>query len=121
MNSISITIPIPPRILSPNARPHWAKKAKATKAFRLRSWAASSAATKGTPERWLKAKLEVVAYFPTRRFPDPTNLMASLKAAEDGICDAGVVANDRGLWPERPVFKVDKVYPRIELTITEEL
>lgn len=122
MNSITITIPLPPRELSPNARCHWRKKAAKTKQYRLFAWSAALAVTRNqTPPRWLKAKMNVAAYFPTRRFPDPGNLMASLKAAEDGICDAGIVANDRGLWPERPVFAVDKANPRIEITITEEI
>jgi len=64
--------------------------------------------------------MQVVAYFKTKRFPDPGNFMASLKATEDGIADAGIVENDRGLWPERPIFGTDKARPRIEITITEE-
>jgi hypothetical protein len=46
--------------------------------------------------------------------------MASLKAAEDGIADAGIIVNDRALWPERPVFDKDAKRPRIEITITRE-
>lgn len=121
MNSLTITIPLPPRAVSPNARIHWSKKASATKSYRREAWASAVAAINGSPPRWLKAKMQVFAYFPNRRFPDPGNLMASLKAAEDGICDAGIVANDRGLWPERPVFNVSAGAPRIEIIITEEL
>lgn len=120
MTSITITIPHPPRILSPNARAHWRAKATATKQHRMQAWAASVAALKGLPPHWLKARMSVTAYFKTRRWPDPANLMASLKAAEDGIADAGIVANDRGLWPERPTFHTDKANHRIEITITEE-
>ena len=72
------------------------------------------------PPRWLKAKMSVTLFHPTARTPDPTNLMASLKAYEDGFADAGIVANDRGLWPERPKFERTTRMPRIEITITEE-
>jgi hypothetical protein len=121
MTSISITIPLPPRCLSPNGRVHWAKKAKATKEHRTSSFYDAREALNGrTPPGWLKASLRVVAYFPNRRMPDPTNFMASLKAAEDGIADAGIIVNDRALWPERPVFRVDKMNPRVELTISAE-
>lgn len=34
--------------------------------------------------------------------------------------NAGIIANDRGLWPERPVFAKDASNPRIEITITHE-
>jgi len=117
---MKISIKLPPRLLSPNARCHWSAKAKAARSYRLAAWAAAQSATTGIPERWLKASVQIIAYYPTRRHPDPDNLIASLKAAFDGIADAGVVANDRGLWPERPVIEVDKNNPRIELTITEE-
>jgi len=87
----------------------------------MQAWAASVAAIKGNAPKWIKARMSVQAFFKTRLYPDPTNLMASLKAAEDGIADAGIVANDRGLWPERPTFATDKENPRIEITITEEV
>ncbi len=121
MNSITITLPLPARELSPNARVHWAKKAKITKAHRqaagITAWVATG---DSEPPHWKKAKMQVKAYFKTRRFPDPGNFMASLKAYEDGIADAGVVENDRGLWPERPEFFTDKANPRIEITISQE-
>jgi crossover junction endodeoxyribonuclease RusA len=120
MSSITITIPLPERALSPNTRVHWSRKAKAVKRYRRLAWAASFDATPCTPERWAKASVAIVAYYPTRRHPDPDNLIASLKAAFDGIADAGIVANDRGLWPERPAIFTDRTRPRIELTITEE-
>jgi crossover junction endodeoxyribonuclease RusA len=120
MNSITISIPFPPRELRPNARVHWAVKARATKHYRTQAWAAALASCNNSPPRWLKASVKVNAFFPTRKQPDPDNLIASLKAAFDGIGDAGIVINDRGLWPLRPEFFTDKANPRIELTITGE-
>jgi len=121
MTSITIRLPHPPRAVKQNARSHWRAKAAAVKKYRKAGWAAAMAALQGqTPPRWVKARMEVKAYFKTMAFPDPANFMASLKAAEDGMEDAGIVQNDRGLWPERPTFAKDAENPRIEITITPE-
>lgn len=122
MKSITITLPLPSPKLSPNARTHWAEKAKLTKASRKAAYfAALEALNLRKPPGWLKARLEVRAFFKTLNFPDPTNFPLSLKAAIDGIADAGIIANDKGLWPERPVFAKDTGNPRMEITITEEI
>jgi len=34
--------------------------------------------------------------------------------------DAGVIENDKNLWPERPVIVTKDKNPRVELVITEE-
>jgi len=122
MTSITITLPIPARKLSPNARVHWAEKAKLTRAARKAAYFAAIEAwnLRGKPPGWLKARLEVKAFFKTLNFPDPGNFMASLKSSEDGIADAGIINNDKGLWPERPTFEKDASNPRIEITITSE-
>lgn len=121
MNTITIILPLPERALSPNTRVYWSRKAKAVKRYRrLAHWIANAATIGQSPERWAKASVAIAAYYPTRRHPDPDNLIASLKAAFDGIADAGIVANDRGLWPLRPEIFTDRANPRIELTITEE-
>lgn len=121
MTSLTITIPHPPKECRPNGRYHWARKAKHVKRHRSLSHMACLEALKGRmPERWRQAKVQVTAYTKTAQHQDPDNLIASLKAAFDGIADAQIVANDKGLWPERPVILKDPVNPRIELTITEE-
>lgn len=117
---IIITVPLPPKACDPNARFHWAAKAKGVKACRLRACLLAAEALKGKRPAWAKASVQVQAFFPTARFPDPDNLIARLKATFDGIADAGVVANDKGLWPERPEIAKDKANPRVVLTITEE-
>lgn len=120
MNSITIRLTLPPAAVKPNARFHWSKKAKETKAYRRESWGDCVWQIKSPPPRWKKATFKAVAYFPTLRFPDPDNFIASLKAALDGIIDAGIVANDKDLWPLRPEFHKDAKSPRVEITITEE-
>ena len=121
MTSITITIPLPPHAVKPNARSHWRAKATAVKHYRKAAWAAAMGALRGAhPPMWLKAKYHIAAYFPTLQRLDPDNLVSSLKAGIDGIADAGIVANDKDLWPERPTISKDKNNPRIEITITEE-
>lgn len=121
MNSITITLPLPPAALKPNARVHWAQKARAAKRYRRTAEAATIEALNGIePPRWKMASVLIQAYFPTARHPDPDNAVASLKSAFDGLADAGLIENDRGLWPERPVIGKDKDNPRLVLTIRKE-
>jgi len=121
MNSITITIPLPPHAVKPNTRCHWRAKATAVKRYRRQAWAAAMGALQGaTPPMWVKAKAHICAFYPTLQRPDPDNLVSSCKSVFDGFADAGIIANDRDLWPERPTISKDKENPRIEITITEE-
>lgn len=116
----TITLPLPDRRLSQNARVHWAVRAKATKAARLAAWAAACEAMKGARPAWAKARVQIEAWFKTATHPDPANLVADCKAYFDGLQDAGMIANDKGLWPDRPRIGKDKGRPRLELTIVAE-
>jgi hypothetical protein len=120
MTSLTITIPLPPKEVRNNARVHWAKKAGAVKRYRFQSYFASLDAIPGRRPFWKKASVKVTAYFPTARHLDPTNLIDALKPAFDGLQDAGVIENDKELWPERPVIVTKDKNPRVELTVTEE-
>jgi len=120
MNSITIILPLPDPVLSPNARVHWAKKAKAAKSYReVAQWAAFKK-MHPAPAKWEKSSYKARFYFPTARRRDADNAIASLKSALDGVADAGLVVNDSGLWPERPEFYTDKGNPRVEITFTKE-
>jgi len=118
--AITITLPLPDKSLSPNARVHWAKKSKVVKAYRAAAFLASFAATKGQRLGWHNATYKAAFHWPNARRRDADNAIASIKSALDGIADAGVVLNDSGLWPERPTFTTDRDNPRIEITITHE-
>lgn len=91
----------PPDALTPNARVHRFARARAVSAYRLEAgWSATATLRALRIERpqWKRARVNVLAYLgPRRRMPDPDNLLASLKAAIDGLQDAGIVADDRGL------------------------
>lgn len=117
---IVIRMPLPPKELSPNARVHWARKAKVVKAVREEAYYSTLAAMRevGITAYWPIAVIEPRFYVATNRRRDRDNLAASLKAARDGIADAGLVANDTDLRNIDPEIIVDKTTaPRVELWI----
>jgi crossover junction endodeoxyribonuclease RusA len=85
---ISVTLPWPDRLLHPNARPHWAAKAKAVKSARVKAGWAVTAETNG--KSWADKKVGVTVTFcpPDQRRRDLDGMIASHKAAQDGIADA---------------------------------
>jgi len=84
-NSIQVVLPWPHKHLSPNARVHWATKAREVK--KHRQWAHWA-----TPARLQveAARLAVTVTFnpPDKRSRDADNLMASCKSYLDGIADS---------------------------------
>ena len=124
MVSLTFQLPIPDSVLSPNARPHWSVKSKAVKAARKLAFIEARRVLSDLgiePPRWVKAKERTVLFLTAKmNQPDPDNFMAMLKPYRDGLADAGIVANDKNLWPERPeIVRVERL-PRIEITITFE-
>ncbi len=122
--ALTFQLPLPDRALSPNSRNHWAVKSKAVKAARATAKEEAgrvlSDARMDAP-RWKVARMDVVVFLgPRNKQPDPDNLIASLKPYIDGLADAGIVENDKNLWPERPEIRRVERLPRIEITITEE-
>lgn len=124
--SITITIPIPPALCSPNARGHYHAKAKAKATARedaatcvmiachpiedIKSW--------GFP--WRSARLRIKWYHPTTRHRDRDNITASLKASIDGLVDAGLLVDDDQLTTYPPERLTDKKDPRVELTLERD-
>ena len=79
--------------LSPNARVHWAVKAKATKVLRAEVyWLAWEEHIQGPPMEQAVISYEFTVTSKRRR--DLDNLVASMKAAQDGLVDAGVIRAD---------------------------
>lgn len=112
---MTITLPLPPKALSPNARVHWAAKARAVRGYRARAMVMARRA--GRPHGWGEATVRITWYAKTRTHPDPDNALASLKAGIDGITEAGVLADDRALRYEPIAFAVDRERPRVEIEI----
>ncbi len=84
-----LVLPWPPRELHPNARVHWAKRAKFTKIERtLARHAAQQAGWNAAELAEGRLHLWIDFYPPDKRKRDDDGLLASMKAARDGIADA---------------------------------
>lgn len=90
---ISLELPWPNKALSPNARPHWAAKAKATKTCKELAWGLTRLATSGR-FRGPSASLEWVFHPKTANEVDLDNCIASCKAYQDGI-SMGIQVDDK--------------------------
>jgi Holliday junction resolvase RusA-like endonuclease len=117
--SIRITLQLPNRSLAPNGRTHWRVKARATRTYRqvAHYYTAAEMQANAVAGGWTAAEVEAAFWFPMNRGRDADNLLASLKAAFDGIADAGLVSNDRQLTYLPVRQAIDRERPRVEITI----
>lgn len=96
--STLIELPWPPKELSPNARTHFHAKARAAKAYREQAYWIANASPLAMPSEGGIA-LRIEFYPPDARKRDLDNMLASFKAAIDGIADAHGVNDQRfGFW-----------------------
>lgn len=115
---IRLVLSFPSRDLHPNARVHWARLARAKKAYREEAWAAALCYDRSRP-LWESAVVRAAFYVPNLRRRDPDGLMASMKAAWDGVVDAGVLADDDKLVLYPPALILDRKNPRVEVTLEQ--
>ena len=91
-----IEIPFLPRPeLNPNARVSPFKRAGAAAELRKAAWALAYNANPTHEVMFRKAKINVLAVFPTAHLPDPDNFTTMLKPALDGLVDAKIIQDDR--------------------------
>lgn len=114
---IEVVLPWPSRELSPNARCHWAKKAKAVKAYRQACWTLTKAA-KITIDPAYTGQLHLWLTFmpPDRRNRDDDNIIASFKAGRDGLAQALGVDDSR--FRSLP-WVSDQIGGMVKVVITE--
>jgi len=120
--TVTIILPLPNRVLHPNY--HAASRGgrmqihAATKKYQRLSREAVEAIKIQTGP-WQLASIKAVFYHKTNRRRDDVNSLQSLKAAYDGLVDAGLLVDDdaKHLQTQTPEFFIDKVDPRVELTI----
>lgn len=120
--TLTITLPLPPKELSPNhtigSRGGRMAKARKIKQYRTAAMVAMlSALPGGYKPRFERAEVRIQWFHKTMRFPDPTNITGWLKAAFDGITDSGFIADDNHLSPLPPEIEKDASNPRVELTL----
>lgn len=86
MTILQLTLPWPPADLSPNARGHWSKLARAKKAYRAAcAWTAQEQGAKRIEADRLHLTITFVP--PNRRAHDLDNCLARLKSGLDGLAD----------------------------------
>lgn len=88
MNEIVVMLPWPDKVLSPNARVHWSKKAEAAKGYRQLSNVLTRRAMGGAALQGQAAHLDIVFCPPTHTRRDLDNCLSSIKSGLDGIADA---------------------------------
>jgi Holliday junction resolvase RusA-like endonuclease len=124
--NITITLPLPPKELSPNytvgSRGQRMGKAAKTKKYRNAACIevcydiANGLVSRG----WKAADVQCTFYHKDARRRDKDNALASMKAAFDGIADAGLVSDDSALTYLPVVMLKSKDNPRVEVTITRK-
>ena len=93
-----LTYQAKPGTLNAERKAHWSKRAAATAEWRSAFWALAKEAK---VPKLARVTLDVRVECRTRRLPDPGAVWPAVKAAEDGIVDAGVIPDDTGehvLW-----------------------
>lgn len=117
--TLKLTLPWPPADLSPNKPGHWARKAKAKKAYRTACKAISEASEgQGTslgPDDALGLVLRF--YPPTKAVGDWDNYLARMKSGLDGVAE-GLGVNDALFRPSVEVMPSEgKEKARVEVEI----
>lgn len=115
-HSLVVTLPLPSAGLSQNGRGAWQKKDRLTGEYR--TMAKVAARTAGRLPLWDGATMQPTFYWPDKRRRDDDNAASSLKAARDGIADAGLVRDDSTIKALPPTFEVDRENPRVEIRLT---
>jgi Holliday junction resolvase RusA-like endonuclease len=123
---ISITLPLPHKSLSPNytvgSRGARLGKAAQTKKYRQAACTevcydiAAGLVSRG----WKAAEVQCTFYYKDVRRRDKDNALASMKAAFDGIADAGLVSDDSALTYLPVIMLKSKENPRVEIEITRK-
>jgi hypothetical protein len=119
--SITIEVSLPARVLNPNVpKKHWGALARAKKKARAAAGFAAIEASGNSRPMWAAATVEATFHLRDSRGlnADQDNRIASLKATMDGIADAGVILNDRGLTWKPIQHAVDRKRPRVVIVIT---
>ncbi|EPM44240.1 hypothetical protein A256_26948 [Pseudomonas syringae pv. actinidiae ICMP 19103] len=81
-----LMLPWPPKVLSPNARTHWATKSRAAKSYRNTCYLLCLQAALPVPKGRALLSLEFIP--PDRRRRDDDNCIAAFKSGRDGVAQA---------------------------------
>ena len=114
MTAQTVTLPWPPKSLSPNARLHWAATSKSKAAYRYacRMLAKQAGISMPADARPLVSLLFVP---PDRRARDRDNMLAAMKAGLDGLADA--MGCDDSRW-RLAIEVADEIGGMVKVTVT---
>ena len=112
-----LILPWPPKDLSPNSRVHWARKARAAKAYKKACHVIAKAS--GVKIDWDgEVYFWINFYPPDKRERDDDNLIAAFKAGRDGMAEA-LGIDDKRLktkpWLSTDVVKGGSVVVRFSM------
>ena len=93
-SSDRLSLPWPPKELSPNYSGHWAPQAAAKKKYRFAVRILAMQHPLPIPEEG-PISLEIEFYQPDNRARDQDNMIASFKAGQDGLADAWKINDKR--------------------------
>lgn len=121
--TVTIILPLPPSILSPNhvCATRGGRMARYSASKKYRTTAKVLALATGV-KGWDKATVQASFFHSTNRRRDDINHMAMLKSAYDGIVDAGLISDDDHLHLTTlpALFSLDKKNPRVDLKFTRK-
>ena len=112
---MTITLPLPSRLLSPNARIHRQNRAKLTKLHRHRAKLRTLEALNGQP--YAATGYSMAFYYSDARRRDDDNADASTKSYRDGIADALQIDDYKMPKVALSTFAIDRTNPRLEITL----
>lgn len=123
IDSLTITLPLPDPTLNGHAKGHWRAKRGPTRLAKEAAQLAAIAALGGRQSpNWPRAVLSIAVYYADNARRDVLNTVNALKAAIDGIVDAGILADDR--WQVMRIgaidADIDRENPRVELTVRKD-
>lgn len=109
---LEVTLPLPPKKLSPNRPSHFMQKARAVKEARNIAKLFTLAALQGQAPPLIQS-YSLHFYFPTAARRDDDNAAASFKSYRDGIADA-LRIDDHGItMNSSPEMNTDREKPRL--------
>ena len=119
---IELVLGWPPSNLSPNARLHWAKLARAKKQYRNACFSVSKEQLKkfNTDNITEKLVLEMTFIPPDRRSYDRDNLVARMKSGIDGLADA-LKINDKRFNTVISTMDTDYLGGFVRIRILQEI
>lgn len=118
-NKLLITVPWPPRTLSPNSRVHWAVKHRSSKECRRSAYFIAKESLSKSVIVGDNLSVSIFAYPKDKRKRDLDNLIASLKPVLDGIADAIGVDDSKFALNQIKMMPSDK-NNRIEIILKSE-